>query len=316
MKVKELINKYRSLSFENRSVFNTRFSVLSNALFATGKIVLSFFLGVFFLVSGIMNIFMMLAKLFCLHGLKNEKETFKKYNDLIGIFLILSGIQYSIYMGRLIYSDVEVMKYDMILGITVALISFVELGMALYGCFKVVNKGHFYRNIKLINLCSAFTAIVTTEVAIMSFASDFDSRFMDGLFGLIVGLIIILIAGYIFIAPSISLIDKEYNVYKLMKEEMKINEEKIIITLKTSKFYAPIYYEGEVKNDLIEGHIKRGKSPIWNYNVFILIIVITLSEILIFPYAIGALVNHFKQIKLIDKLDEEMKKIGYSKITC
>lgn len=316
MKIKELINKYRSLSFENRSVFNTRFSVLSNALFATGKIVLSFFLGVFFLVSGVMNIFMMLAKLFCLHGLKNEKETFKKYNDLIGIFLILSGIQYSIYMGRLIYSDVEVMKYDMILGITVALISFVELGMALYGCFKVAKKGHFYRNIKLINLCSAFTAIVTTEVAIMSFASDFDSRFMDGLFGLIVGLIIILIAGYIFIAPSISLIDKEYNVYKLNNEENKINKEKIIINLKTSKFYAPIYYEGEIKDDLIEGHIKRGKSPIWSYNIFILILVITLSEILIFPYAIGALVNHFKQIKLIDKLDEEMKKIGYYKITC
>jgi len=256
---------------------------------------------------------MMFAKLFCLQGLSKGKESFKKYNNLIGLFLLFAGIQYSIYMGRLIYSDVEVMKYNMILGITVALISFVELGIALIGCFKVTNKGHLFRNIKLINLCSAFTAIVTTEVAIMSFASEFDSRLLDGLFGLVVGVIIILIAIYIFIAPRISLIDKEYNVYECKSDEHILKED-INVLLYSSKFYAPIFYEGKVNGSKIEGHIKKGKTPIWSYNIFILIIVITLSEILIFPYAIGALVNHFKHIKLLNKLDEHMLTLNYKKV--
>ena len=57
-----------------------------------------------------------------------------------------------------------------------------------------------------------------------------------------------------------------------------------------------------------------GKHPFTKWNIFIQILVITLSEILIFPYAIGALVLYFQGKKILTKLDEEMSKIGYCRI--
>ena len=50
------------------------------------------------------------------------------------------------------------------------------------------------------------------------------------------------------------------------------------------------------------------------WNIWIKILVFTLSEILIFPYAVGALVSYFKNGKLVSHLDKKMAEIGYIKI--
>lgn len=313
MKIKEWINRYRSMTFENKTEFMLKFSIFSNASFAIGKIILSLFQGVFFFVAGVLNIFIMMSKLECFLGIRNNnKEEFNKRNTLIGLFLLFAGLQYAIYMARLIFSDVETMKYGMILGISIACISFVELGFAIKGIFDVQGKGHYYRNIKIINLCSALTAIVLTEVAIMSFASNVDSRFIDGLFGVVVGFIIVLISIFVFVAPKVSLVDKEYNEYKMI-DDSAIKED-VCIKLSNSKFYADFYYKGVYEDGFIKGYIEKGKSPIWKWNPFVLALVITLSEILIFPYAVGALVSYFQNYKLLNVLDFKMKDLGYVKV--
>jgi hypothetical protein len=70
----------------------------------------------------------------------------------------------------------------------------------------------------------------------------------------------------------------------------------------------------EKDNNIIDGYLTKGKIPIFKWKVWALIIVFTLSEILIFPYAIGAFVNYVKNSKLINKLDEIMLEKNYIKL--
>ena len=310
----KIINKYRALSFEEKTIFSTTFSMIFNGIMAIGKILLSFFFGVFFLVSGVLNIFMLMAKAECYLGVKSpEKKTFEYRNFMTGMFLVLAGLQYAVYMGRMLYANIELMEYDMILGIIIATVSFVEIGIAIIGCFKVNGKGHYYRNIKIINLCSAMTAIVLTEVALMSFASETDSRVMNGIFGLVVGAIIVLMGLFVFVAHKISIVDREHNVYKI-KDVNSFDTEEVNIRLTHSKFYADYVYHGIRIGDTIDGHIVRLKSPILKWNIYINVLVIVLSEILIFPYAVGAFVFYVKNRNLIKVLDEKMAELGCYKI--
>ncbi len=310
----KIINQYRGLSFEDKTIFTTRLSILLNLFLGIGKIFLSFFFGIFFLVAGIVNIFIMLTKLECYLGVNNpEKKTFEYRNRCVGIFLLIAGLEYSIYMARMIFTDVSIMDYDMILGIIIACVSFAELAIAIKGCFNSLGKGHYYRNIKLTSLCSALTAIVLTEVALTSFASATDLRVVNGIVGMVVGIIIILISAYVFVAPKVSIVDREHNVYKLKEDGEGIKDEEIRIKLTNSKFYRDYVYVGKVDGDIIDGHIIQEKIPIWSWNIYILILVCVLSEILIFPYAFGALVYHFKCRKIIKKLDDIMLEKGYEK---
>ena len=309
----KIVNYYRSLSFQEKTIFTAKLSILMNLILGIGKTILSFFFGVFFLVAAIVNYFIMLTKLECYLGIKYpNKKSFEYRNKCIGIFLFIAGLEYAIYMGRMVFTNVSIMDYDMILGIIIACVAFVELAIAIKGCFNSYGKGHYYRNIKLTSLCSALTAIVLTEVALTSFASETDLRFVNGLVGMIVGIIIILISIYVFISPRVSIVDKEHNIYKLKKGIEPIKED-IRIKLTNSKFYRDYVYVGKVVGNIIDGHIVQEKSPIWTWNIYILILVFILSEILIFPYAIGALIFHFKSRNIIIKLDNELFKIGYVK---
>ena len=311
----QLISYYRDLSFQEKTIFTTRFSILINLLLGIGKFILSFFLGIFFLVAAIVNFFIMLTKLECYLGVKYpNKKSFEYRNKCVGIFLLIAGLEYAIYMGRMIFTDVRIMNYDMILGIIIACVAFVELAIAIKGCFNSLGKGHYYRNIKLTSLCSALTAIVLTEVALTSFASEIDLRIINGLVGMIVGVVIALISLYVFIAPKISVIDKEYNVYKLKESYKSIIDKQIKIELTKSKFYRNYVYLGNVEGIKVKGNITQTKSPIWSWNIYLLCLVILLSEILIFPYAIGALVFHFKSRNVIINLDNKMLEKGYEKV--
>ena len=311
----KIINQYRGLSFEDKTIFTTRLSILMNFVLGLGKAILSIFFGIFFLVAAIVNFFITLTKLECYLGIKYpDKKSFYYRNKCVGIFLLIAGLEYAIYMARMIFTDVSIMDYDMILGIVIACVSFVELAIAIKGCFNSLGKGHYYRNIKLTSLCSALTAIVLTEVALTSFASATDLRVVNGIVGMIVGIIMILISIYIFIAPKISIVDREYNVYKLKEDGEGIKDEEIRIKLTNSKFYRDYVYVGKVDGDIIDGHIVQEKSPIWSWNIYWLSLVILLSEILIFPYAAGALVFHFKCRNIINELDNKMLGKGYKKL--
>ena len=230
------INNYRKMSFEEKAITNTFISIIFNGLMAVLKFILAIFNGFFFIVAGIINVLVLASKLHCYLGVKYPNlKSFKYRNKMTSILLILAGVQYVIYMLRLIIFDIEIMDYGIILGITIALVSFIELSLSIKGCFNACGKGHYFRNIKLISLSSALTAIVLTEVALLSFSHDGDANFINGVVGSIVGVIIILIGIYMQIAPSISIIDKIHNVYKFNGENRFLSD-KVEFKLTKSKF--------------------------------------------------------------------------------
>ena len=309
----DFVNKYRGLNFEQKAIFTTKFSIISNSIFAAFKIILSLFFGVFFLVAGVTNIATMIAKLECYLGIKRpNSKSFKYRNRMISIFLMLAGFEYAIYMSRLVFTDADTMNYNMFLGICIACVSFVEMGFAIKGCFNSFGKGHYYRNTKLISLCSAMNAMVLTEIALMSFAAEGNYNLLNGLFGLGVGVITIIIGVYVWFSPKISIVDREHNVYLI--DSLMIDEEVIEIKLTNSKFYGDYTYYASRNGNVMDGHIRKGKSPIAKWPLWVKIMIGILSEILIFPYAIGALIFHFKNATLITKLDNIMLNKGYKKI--
>ena len=98
------------------------------------------------------------------------------------------------------------------------------------------------------------------------------------------------------------------------KFKVLIIEDEINIQLTNSKFYGNFNYIGKKEGNIIKGKIIKGKSPIFKWNIYLLILVIVLSEILIFPYAVGAFIFYLKSSKIIDKLDNIMKEKGCIKI--
>lgn len=315
--MKKLLEKYFKMSFEEKTIFTCYFSCLFNLIIGVFKIILGVFLGIFFIIAGIINIMILLAKLECYLGVKHPKtKSFTKRNKYTSIYLLLAGFIYAIYMSRFIFLNQEIYQYQQLLGIGIATVSFVELGVSIKGCFNAYGRGHYYRNIKLINLCSSFTAIMLTMVAITSFASEEDMSFLNGLCGMITGVLIILIAIYILIAPKISIVDKEVNHYQLINGTTSklLTNNQIQIKLTNSKICGNYIYYGIVKGNIIEGMIVKEKSPLCKLNICWKIIIIILSEILIFYYAFYALIFHFRSAKIIKQLDEYMDSNNFRKI--
>ncbi len=310
------VKKYRALSFEERTMFHAKFSIGFNLILAVGKIILGFFVNAVFFVTAGVNFFMMLSRFECYLGAtKPHLRSFRFRNNIIGTFLTLAGIQYTFYMCMLLISRFETRSYSMLEGTMIAFVSFVELGIAIKGCFNAYGKGHYYRNIKMTNLCSAFTAMALTAMAILSFADSGQNKDFECWFGIGVGIIIMLIGLYVFIAPMISIVDRKHNVYEMTENSDLITEERFKFKLTHSKFYGNYYYVGRIQGGIVDGTIVEEKNPILRWNIWIKILVIFLSEILIFPYAIGALIFHFKNAGLIKKLDKLMISHGCIRIS-
>lgn len=315
----KLIKKYKELNFENKTTLMAFLSIILNVALASGKFLICIFKkDIFFLIAGLINLFVLMAKSQCYLGIKNKKnKPFESRNKLTSVFLVLAGLIYSIYMLSLFLFGRTTMKYGMILGIIIALISFIELAIAIRGLFVSFGKGHYYRNIKIINFTGALTAIVMTQIALLSFASNLDHSFINGITGFIVGIIMIILGVHMFTAHKYSIVDREYNEYKLIDGKTpsseKFNESKIEIILRYNYLYGGYKYVASYEKGICKGHIVRMKASFKHINIFIKILAIVLSEILIFPYAIGALIYYFKCYKILEQLDSFMENNNFIK---
>lgn len=309
-----IIRKLKTLSYEKKTLVMTLVSIGLQVLLTIGKFVLSIFEGVFFFVAAVVNIFAILAKVqTCLGIAYPNKRSLEFRNNLTSLFVCLMGIVYSVYMSRLLFTDIEVRSYGMILGILIACISFVELGLSIHGCVRAYGKGHYLRNAKLIDLCITITALVLTEIAITSFASSENTRIMDGTFGVVAGLLIVIIGIYMYAAPKLTIEEHRFNIYLIPRNDIK-QYEKIKIQLTHSKIYGNYIYEGLVIGDQIEGVIKKQKGPIESYPILFKILFIIVAVLLCVPYSLGSLFFHLQGPKIVRKLDNYMINKGYLKV--
>lgn len=312
--MKTIINKYKNLSFEKKTQYTLLISLILNLVFISAKILLSFRYGVIFLASAFVNIFVLLSKLQCYFGIKENSKSFEKRNLLISIFIFLAGLQYSIYNWFFVFERIKTSNYSMFIGISIATISFLEIEFAIRGLCLSRKKGHYYRDLKLINLCSALTALVLTAIALSSFASNGKMNIFNAILGGIVGIIMQLIGIYAYFSPLFSIADQSYQKYQKI-EKTNIDNQEIMIKLTNRKIYSNYIFKGKINEDILEGYLIKERSPILNYNIYVKILLIILSEILVFPYAVGALVFHFKNLEIIKNLEEKLRKLGYKKVS-
>ena len=317
-----IIEYFRSIPYEKRTKLFALLSLFTNVFMCIAKIIAAFiFKNYFLFVAGTFNAFVFLAKGECLLGLKYKNRSFKFRNTLIFLFVLIAGVVYTIYSARLIIvEEYEMYNFSMKLGILIALVSFIELGVAIYGLIKVTKYGHFYRDIKIINFITALTALVLTEAAITTFANTgiFNVKQNNGIFGMLVGIFTIIMSIFIFFAPVISIIDREHNKYEIVdyeKSRIYFNDSNILeLPLSFSYIFRRYVFKAYLKDGIVEGHIELTNNLFQKSNLYIKVLLIIFFPIYMIPLLFLRIIYFFGTINIPKKLDKLMVGHGFKKI--
>ena len=110
-------------------------SCIGNIVLAFGKIALGLLsLNFYVCVNGLYTLGMVLAKLCVLAGFIKQKKYAEQYGYcyVSGIILVIASIAYITYSIRLLLPP-QAARYNEIVGITIAAVTFFELGLNLHG---------------------------------------------------------------------------------------------------------------------------------------------------------------------------------------
>ncbi len=317
--MRNLIRKYREMPFEQKTILKTIIGLCFSAVLACGKLVIGLFTDYNMISIAVYTFGILFAKFECVLGVKTNKRTFKQRNIMTAVFLFVSSVFYIGFMCRMFFIERHIKSQSMVYVLLLAFISFVELGFAITGLIRTKNKGHYYRNIKIINFCVALIAILTTQMSILNMNSETSIvNIANAYSGIGVGIFIALCAIYILFAPKTSVIDREHNIFRLENETknklIDLNDKTVEILLSWSTVYGSYVYRATVKDGIIDGHIERNKSLWKRMHLFWKIICCILSEILLFVWLIGRLLFFFRSINLPKRLESKMNNNGFVKI--
>lgn len=315
-----IIRKYKDMSFEQKTIINTIISLCVSAVLACGKLIIGLFTDYNMISIAVYSFGILLAKFECVMGVKTNKRSFRQRNILTALFLFISSVLYIGFMCRMFFIELRIKNNGFYYVLILAFISFVELGVAIAGLFRTKDKGHYYRNIRLINLCIALIAIMTTQMNILNWRSGFDIVHIANTYsGIGIGAFIALCAVYILIAPITNIIGREYNAFKLnidsRNDLIDLKKDNMTITLCRSFIYGSYVYRAAIENgSIVRGNIERDRSLWKHMHIFWKIICCILSEILIFIWAAGRLLLFFRSINLPKRLEKIMNANGFIKI--
>ncbi len=317
--MRNLLRKYNKLSFEQKTIYKTIIGLCFSAALACGKLVVGLFTDYNLISVAVYTFGLLLAKLECVLGVKTNRLTFKQRNILIAVFLFVSSVFYIGFMCRMFFIERHIRNRSMVFVLILAFISFAELGFGIAGLFRTKSKGHYYRNIKIINFCVAIIAILTTQMAILNMTSETGVVDMANAYtGIGVGIFIALCAVYILFAPKTSVIDREHNVFVIVNYEknelIDLDAETVNIRLSQSAIHGAYIYRAAICGDIIDGRIGREQSLWKRMHVFWKVMCCVLSEILIFVWLISRLLYFFRSVNLPKRLEIEMKNNGFAKV--
>lgn len=213
MGIKETFNK----RFKEERLHNL-ITMIFNFVWAAIKIIFGIVkLSGFLCVSAIYTFCLGVSKHMFFKGrkqAKTEADSEMQYYLFIGIVICVASICYLIYMVRLFFIP-STTSYGEITAIAIAAMSFTELGFAIYGLIKArKQKDLLTEGLKAINLVSAMAAIVLTQTAILSFTSEDNMSYYNGIGGVVVGALS-LILGFYMIIKCIVINKKNNNVDKV-----------------------------------------------------------------------------------------------------
>lgn len=313
------IRKYKEIPYEQKTVLQTIAGLCVSAVLACVKLVIGLFTDYNLCGFAAYTFAILLSKLECVLGIKTTRRSFERRNMLIAVFLFVSSVVYIIFMSRMFFTERRTREYSHGYVEALAFISFAELGFALAGLFRAKNKGHFYRDIKIINFGAALIAILTTQMTILDFTAAANTDFYNACSGIGVGAFIAACAVYIYFAPQISVVDRERNAFVLLdgRKNKLISTANfaVEIVLCPSRVYGSYVYRATVVGGRVDGKIERDKS-LWNrMPVPLKILCCILSEILIFVWLIGRGIFFLRSVNLPARLETIMNANGFEKVS-
>lgn len=311
------IKKYRSIPYERRIIYTATVTMSISSVIAAGKILIGVFSDLVMCAVGVFNILLVIAKLSCVLGVIQNKG-FKPRNTFTAVFLFFAGLVYVLYMGASLIFEIPQKEYTRFMSIMTAAIAFTEMGVAIYGLIRTKRKGHYYRNIKIISFVSALTALMTAQIALLSFFHGRDLTVSNSYSGMGLGIITMLIAAYVYFAPQLSTIGREHNVFICSRPQenklIDMSQSSVEITLCKSKIYGDYIYRAEIDGNKVDGNIVKAAGIFRRMHLALKIICIILSEILVFAWLAGYAVYFVRTADMPTKLKKKMRQNGFDTI--
>ena len=208
----KLIEHFKQLKKEDRVMFFLIFTTIGNIFIALVKFVLSLTVpSLWFFINAIFMIILSFARFFSIKDysktkLIQDKEEIQKigYRNYLnnGILLVVLGIMYFFVNVYIYYKGTNTIMHEY-LTYLVALVAFWSIGSAIYGMIKYKrNHTPILKAVKLTNFANALTSIMLTQIVLLDTYANtkvYNSNLMNGLTGMGIGIIIIILGLYMII---------------------------------------------------------------------------------------------------------------------
>lgn len=208
----KLIEHFKQLKKEERVMFFLIFTTIGNILIALFKFILSLILpSLWFFVNAIFMLVLSFARILSIMDyskikLIQNKEEIKEigYKNYLnnGILLIVLGIMYFFVNVYIYYKGTNTTMHEYVTYL-VALVAFWSIGSATYGMIKYKrNHAPILKAVNLTNFANALTSIMLTQIVLLDTYADanvYNSNLMNGLTGMGIGIIIVILGLYMII---------------------------------------------------------------------------------------------------------------------
>ena len=210
--MKKIIDQFKKIEKEDRIMFFLVFTTIGNIFMSLVKFVLSLTLpSLWFFINAIFMIVLSFASFFSIKDYRkikliNDKEEIQKigYKNYLnnGILLVLLGIMYFFVNVYIYYKGTNTTMHEY-LTYLVALVAFWSIGSSIYGMIKYKrNNTPILKAVKLTNFANALTSIMLTQIVLLDTYANteaYNSNLMNGLTGISVGIVIIILGLYMII---------------------------------------------------------------------------------------------------------------------
>lgn len=209
--MRKLIDNYKSLPNEDRIMLFLIFTTFGNIFLVIIKFVFAITLpSLWFFVNALFMIILSFARFFSIrdYGKARNKDDKEKqsigYKNYLtnGILLIILGIMYFFVNVYIYYKGTNTTMHEYLTYLT-ALIAFWSIGSAIYGMIKYKREhSPILKAVKLTNFANALTSIMLTQIVLLdTYATSeiYNSNIMNGITGMVVSLIIIMLGLYMII---------------------------------------------------------------------------------------------------------------------
>lgn len=302
-----LVKKYLNKDFEERVLYIARYTLTISILINISKFVFGLLTGARLLA--LFGLVLVLAKTFCAISIKTQKKN--PWLLIASMLTFISGYTYAAYNVMLYLNPELYPSYSFVLSIVYAGFGFADLGIAIYGLFKVKGKTYRLRCLKMLSLGNALIVIHNTQLVLLSM-NEAKAPFYDLLSALVVAFILILLSFYILFSDHIGIHGRE----KISFINLNVNKDLMNIDYVISKSYmhGNYRYVANENNGILTGEIRKDESLFKRMHPILKVICIILSEILIFVYAIGYFIRQLRCIDPIHRLRKQMAEKGYLQI--